>query len=88
MAAETTISLAELSLFPATPDQVLESRTRHAVQWGRGQSLKDYVYKDELMEKDEHAAGGNLITWYAATRHTDQREPLSHFKLLLPFSGY
>lgn len=64
------VSFADLSLFPATPEQVHESRTRTAVQWARGLSLEDYIQRDVIMDKYEHAADGKLITWYAAGRNT------------------
>ncbi|KAI0764876.1 hypothetical protein C8Q74DRAFT_1318431 [Fomes fomentarius] len=63
-----TTSLADLSLFPATPDQVHESRTRHAEEWARNSTLEEYLLRDVIMDKDEHAANGNLITWVLAPR--------------------
>ncbi len=66
-----TICLAALSLFPATPEQVHESRTRHAEEWARNTTLEEYLLRDVIMDKHEHAANGNLITWYVDTQiHT------------------
>ena len=59
----TEFTLADLSLFPATAEQTRESRKRHAVQWARGQSLEEYLLRDEVMEADEHATNGKFITW-------------------------
>ncbi len=59
------MSFADLSLFPATPEQVLESRIRSAVEWAKSLSLQDYIQRDVIMDKYEHAADGKLITWYA-----------------------
>ena len=61
-------AFADLSLFSATPEQVIESRKRTAVQWARGQSLEEYLRRDEIMDQDEHAANGKLITWCAYSR--------------------
>ena len=59
------MSLADLSLFAATPEQVLESRKRTGVQWAVGQTLEEYLERDAIMDRHEHAADGKLITWYA-----------------------
>ncbi|RPD65611.1 hypothetical protein L226DRAFT_479727 [Lentinus tigrinus ALCF2SS1-7] len=69
MTVTTELTLADLSLFPATAEQTHESRTRHAVQWSRGQALEEYIHRDVVMEGDEHAANGNLITWVLAPRN-------------------
>lgn len=63
---------ADLSLFPATPEQVLESRTRSAVEWAKSLSLQDYIQRDVIMDKYEHAADGKLVTWYAVTNTQKQ----------------
>ena len=65
-----TFALSELSLFPATREQVIESRKRTAVQWGRGQSEEGYLRRDEAMDDHEHAANGRLITWFAFPEKT------------------
>ncbi|OSD08107.1 hypothetical protein PYCCODRAFT_386283 [Trametes coccinea BRFM310] len=62
------MSLADLSLFAATPEQVLESRKRTAVQWAVGQSVEEYLERDAIMDRHEHAANGRLITWVLAPR--------------------
>ncbi|KAI0746877.1 hypothetical protein C8Q80DRAFT_1321816 [Daedaleopsis nitida] len=62
------LALADLTLFPATPEQTIESRKRTFVQWARGQSLEEYLHKDAIQENDEHAANGKLITWVLAPR--------------------
>ena len=58
-----TVPFEDLSLFPATREQVVESRKRTSVQWSRGQSLEEYLRRDEIMDKDVHAANDKLITW-------------------------
>ncbi|RDX54605.1 hypothetical protein OH76DRAFT_1397964 [Lentinus brumalis] len=65
----TELTLADLSLFPATPEQTRESRSRHSVQWSRGRPLHEYLHRDEVLEAHEHAANGNLITWVLAPRN-------------------
>ncbi|KZT43109.1 hypothetical protein SISSUDRAFT_739119 [Sistotremastrum suecicum HHB10207 ss-3] len=61
------IDLASLSLFPATPEQVLESRKRTFPQWGRGLTLDQYLRRDAAMDVHEHAKG-KLTTWVLADR--------------------
>ncbi|KAI8986892.1 hypothetical protein BD414DRAFT_461370 [Trametes punicea] len=68
MNATAMFSLPDLSLFPATPEQVLESRRRTAVQWAKGLSVEEYVRRDVIMDKHEHAVGGKLVTWVLAPR--------------------
>ncbi|CCM06660.1 uncharacterized protein FIBRA_08945 [Fibroporia radiculosa] len=64
----SSIPLANLSLFPATPEQTLESRKRTAVQWANGLTAAEYVRRDVVMDAQEHAAEGNLTTWVLAPR--------------------
>ena len=59
------VALSDLSLFPATREQAVESRKRTFVQWGTGRTLEEYLRRDELMEEEECALGGNYITWYS-----------------------
>ncbi|KAH9926718.1 uncharacterized protein B0H18DRAFT_932906 [Fomitopsis serialis] len=66
--ATTFVPLSELSLFPATPDQVLESRRRHAPQWCRKLSIEEYLLRDQLMDGHEHASDNKFITWVLAPR--------------------
>ncbi|KAG6898609.1 hypothetical protein C0995_009112 [Termitomyces sp. Mi166 len=63
-----TTALASLSLFVATPDQILESRRRTALHWGRGLSLEEYLAREEFVDKQEVARDGRLITWVLAPR--------------------
>ncbi|KAI0711178.1 hypothetical protein C8T65DRAFT_739572 [Cerioporus squamosus] len=65
----TELTLADLSLFPATSHQTRESRCRHAVEWSRGRPLDEYLHRDEVMDADQHAANGKLITWVLAPRN-------------------
>lgn len=60
------LDLAGLSLFPATPEQLLESRKRTHPQWSRGLSLEQYLKRDYVMDLEPHATDGKLITWYAS----------------------
>ncbi|KAJ3497207.1 hypothetical protein NLJ89_g10380 [Agrocybe chaxingu] len=58
------LPLSSLTLFPATPAQVYESRKRSFVQWGRGVSLEAYLRRDARMDNHEVARDGRLTTWY------------------------
>ncbi|KAJ8488040.1 hypothetical protein ONZ51_g3804 [Trametes cubensis] len=63
-----SVPLADLSLFAATPEQVYESRRRTAELWAKGMSVEEYIQRDVIMDKYEHAANGRLITWILAPR--------------------
>ncbi len=52
-----------LTLFPATPAQLIESRRRTFTEWGRDMTEEQYLLRDALMDKAEHAEHGKLITW-------------------------
>lgn len=60
--------LSSLSLFAATPEQILESRRRSSVEWGKDLSLEEYLARDEFTDKQEVACNGRLITWYVSRR--------------------
>jgi hypothetical protein len=64
ISALSMATLSDLSLFQATPAQLLESRQRTHVQWAYGLSIEDYLRRDDLMDKMEHAKDGRLTTWY------------------------
>lgn len=59
------VPLSSFSLFPATPEQVLESRKRSFVFWGTGWTLESYLLRDATCDAFEAARDGKLITWYA-----------------------
>ena len=56
--------LAFLSIFPATPDQVIASRKRSSVQWAKGLTLEQYLHRDASLDVMTHAIDGKLTTWY------------------------
>ncbi|GBE89008.1 hypothetical protein BKA93DRAFT_788521 [Sparassis latifolia] len=62
------LAFAELSLFPAIREQVLESRRRTSFQWAKGLTMEEYILRDAIMDEHEHALGGKLITWVLAPR--------------------
>jgi hypothetical protein len=55
--------MSDLSIFPATRDQVLVSCKRSWVQWAKGMSIEEYLQRDASLEVLEHAVDGKLITW-------------------------
>lgn len=55
--------LASLSLFPATPEQIIESRKRTCVQWAKNLTEEEYLKRDAIMELMEHSAKERLTTW-------------------------
>ncbi|KAF8920796.1 hypothetical protein CPB85DRAFT_1273035 [Mucidula mucida] len=57
-----------LTLFPATPAQLIESRRRTFTEWGRDMTEEQYLLRDALMDKAEHAEHGKLITWVLCAR--------------------
>lgn len=67
-----TTALASLTLFPATPEQILESRRRVASHWGRGLSLEEFLARENFISKQELARDGKLITWYEIVPQPEQ----------------
>jgi hypothetical protein len=63
MVADYSNELSSLSIFQATREQVLESRRRSFAEWHKGMSLKQFLFRDEFLETQEHASCGKLITW-------------------------
>ena len=57
----TTLSC--LSLYPATAEQVLESRKYSFHKWGRGSTLEEYLERDKMTERYEVAQEGRYVTW-------------------------
>lgn len=55
--------LSAFSLFPATPEQELEARKRVSQQWSGILTREQYVERDEVMDKMEHAVNARLMTW-------------------------
>ncbi|KAG6891603.1 hypothetical protein C0992_002642 [Termitomyces sp. T32_za158] len=53
-------ALSSLSLFAATSEQILESRRRSAVEWGKDMSLEEYLARDEFTDKQEVARNGRF----------------------------
>ncbi|KAI6153290.1 hypothetical protein BKA82DRAFT_1002464 [Pisolithus tinctorius] len=62
------MDLSSLSLFPATPEQVLISRRRTWPQWGGKLTEEQYLERDRQMDAMEHASHSKLITWVLAPR--------------------
>ncbi len=57
--------LSALSIYPATPAQVIESGRGSSEAWARGLTEEQYVLRDALGDKDKYARDGRLVTWYA-----------------------
>ncbi|KAG9314667.1 hypothetical protein JVU11DRAFT_5472 [Chiua virens] len=60
--------LASLTLFRATPAQVLESRKRTWPQWGGLLTKEQFLERDAIMDTMEHAVDSRMITWVLAPR--------------------
>ncbi|KAF8630760.1 hypothetical protein AX17_005355 [Amanita inopinata Kibby_2008] len=65
----TSVPLSELSIYPATPEQIKESRRRTSKEWGKGMSEEEYVRRDAMADDDDHARDGRLVTWVLAPRN-------------------
>ncbi|KAI0711175.1 hypothetical protein C8T65DRAFT_829492 [Cerioporus squamosus] len=63
------LNYGDLSIFPATSEQVQVSRSRYAAQWSIGRSLEAYLQRDVVLDAEEHAANGKLTTWVLAPRN-------------------
>ncbi|KAF8801281.1 hypothetical protein BYT27DRAFT_7198350 [Phlegmacium glaucopus] len=59
---------SRLSLYPATTEQTLESRKHTFHQWGRGNTLQEYLERDENTDNHEVARDGRGVTWILAPR--------------------
>ena len=55
---------ASLTLFRATPAQVLESRKRSWPEWGGPLTEEQYLERSAQMDVMKHAANFRMITWY------------------------
>ncbi|KIJ21459.1 hypothetical protein PAXINDRAFT_173616 [Paxillus involutus ATCC 200175] len=64
----TIYDLASLTLFPATPAQVIESRKRTWPQWGGALTKEQYLERDAQKDLMEHATESKMITWVLAPR--------------------
>ncbi|KAH9479632.1 hypothetical protein JR316_0008227 [Psilocybe cubensis] len=62
------VALADVSIFPATRAQIVESRRRSYEAWGRGMTLEEYLARDAVMDGHEVARDGKLVTWVLARR--------------------
>ncbi|KAF9048202.1 hypothetical protein BDZ89DRAFT_1057776 [Hymenopellis radicata] len=60
--------LSTLTLFPAMPAQLIESRRRTFTEWGIHMTEEQYLLRDALMDNAEHAANARLITWVLCPR--------------------
>lgn len=56
-------NLAALSLFPATPSQIIESRKTSFVQWNQGRTLVEYLERDSILDSLENSSNRKLTTW-------------------------
>jgi hypothetical protein len=72
-----SLTLADLSLFPATPNQTLESRKRSYPFWKADLTEEQYLARDTWTDSFEQAEGGKLITWYEKA-NTLQSVPLDN----------
>lgn len=55
--------LANLTLFPATKEQIRIARRRSWVSWGNGLSVEQFVAKEEYLDVAEHARDGKMTVW-------------------------
>ncbi len=56
-------SFSDLSLFPATYEQIIDSRKRSAVQWAGKMTLEAYLQRDVILDGQEQAADGKFVVW-------------------------
>lgn len=57
------LEFASLTLFRATPAQVLESRRRTWLEWGGVLTEEQYLERDNQMDGMQHATDSKMITW-------------------------
>jgi hypothetical protein len=56
-------SIDKLTLKSASNAQIIESRKRSFVEWGKWLTLEQYLQRDKEAEALDHAKGGRLTTW-------------------------
>ncbi|KAJ6627019.1 hypothetical protein B0H10DRAFT_471845 [Mycena sp. CBHHK59/15] len=64
--------LSVLSLFPATPQQIIQARRRTLPEWGKGLTLEEHLQRDASQDEFEGSRDGRLITWVLAPREDPQ----------------
>jgi len=57
------LPLSSLTIVPATAAQIIESRNRSFIEWGRGVTLEEYLGRDEKVDRHEIGRDNRLITW-------------------------
>ncbi|KAJ7171780.1 hypothetical protein C8R43DRAFT_25153 [Mycena crocata] len=62
------MDISTLSLFPATPQQITESRRRTLHEWGKGLILEEHLARDAAQDHFDGSRDGKLITWVLAPR--------------------
>ncbi|EIW79939.1 hypothetical protein CONPUDRAFT_58204 [Coniophora puteana RWD-64-598 SS2] len=62
------VDLASLSLYPATSEQVAESRRRQFVQWGQHLTEDQFNGLSDIYDAREQATGGKWTPWVLAPR--------------------
>jgi hypothetical protein len=64
--AALTVDWSQISLFRASPAQIIESRRLSHVEWSQGLSMEAYLERDARLDNLEHAKDGRLTTWYVS----------------------
>ncbi|KAJ6498014.1 hypothetical protein C8R47DRAFT_1175681 [Mycena vitilis] len=67
-----TFDISTLSLFPASPEQVTESRRRTLLEWGRGLTLEEHLAREADQDQFDCSRDGRFITWVLAPRQDPQ----------------
>jgi hypothetical protein len=57
------MDLTQISLFPATREQIQVHRKRTFQEWGRGLALEEYIKRDEAFDSMPHSMGGKFVVW-------------------------
>lgn len=59
----SSVDVSSLSLFPATPAQVLEARRRVHLQWGQGLTLEEHMERESAYDQYDCAQDGKMRCW-------------------------
>jgi hypothetical protein len=54
---------SKVSLYAATAEQIIASRKRTFVEWGRGLTVDEYLDRDAVGEGEDFGRDGKLMTW-------------------------
>lgn len=71
------LMLSKVSLYAATTEQIIASRKRTFVEWGRGLTMDEYLDRDAVGEGEEFGRDEKLMTWYMLSKRGNLKKVLT-----------